>query len=133
MGNTCCKHGENELSLIQEERKYENSKTEDIWQPTGDAVRAFVEVSYSDERRKEMLQSREKNCSILISLLSDQLKKEGIEKVHVMVPADKKRFADMVFFVESERKVNWETLKRALLDLGGDNIGNVQAFVVEGQ
>ena len=94
-------------------------------------VRAFVELSYSDQRRKEMQRSGEKDCSTLVSILETKLEKEGAENINVLIPLEKKRFADIIFELEVKNVQLLEQIKLQIAELGGKNISEIKTFIVK--
>lgn len=92
-------------------------------------LQVYVEVSYSESRKKEMLKEHETNCTLLISLLKDHLKKQGAINIQSWIPKNKNRFADIVLEFKIRDEKELEGLAHVLEHVGGSSIGKAEYFV----
>jgi len=94
-------------------------------------IHAYVEVSYSESRKSEMIAVNEKNCTLLISLLTHHLEKLGATDIQAWAPKNKSRFADIVLEFTVEKESDLERAGKVLREVGGTSVGNVELFIEE--
>lgn len=92
-------------------------------------IRASIEVTYSQVRKREMAAVKETNCSLLITDLHDILTKNGVTNITTKIPKGKARFTDIIieFDVKSERDL--ERLENTIRREVGDSIDKIDVFV----
>ncbi len=90
-----------------------------------------MEVSYSDERKAEMKNDNEKNCTLLISVLKHNLEKLGATNIEVWAPKNNDRFADIVFEFKVDSVEKLEDAKQTLKQIAGDSVGKIEVFLDE--
>lgn len=120
------------MSLVSEQRIQDMSVIQDasvIPDKDEHGVHVYVEVSYSESRKKEMKKENETNCTLLISLLKDHLQRAGATDINTWTPKNKNRFADIVleFKINDESKL--DNFTKLLDDVGGSSIGKIEYFV----
>jgi hypothetical protein len=76
-----------------------------------------------------MMEANEKNCTLLISLLTHHLKKAGVSDINAWAPKNKERFADVVLEFTVENENDLERIRNVLKEVGGTSIGNVEVFI----
>lgn len=97
----------------------------------GSETFAYMEIFYSDERKQEMMQTHEKNCELLLSLLERELKKKDVQGVKLSVPTNRDRGADIVleFIITNESEI--ERVEKLVREIGGYSIGQVTTYILE--
>ncbi|TLX94752.1 MAG: hypothetical protein E6K91_05665 [Thaumarchaeota archaeon] len=95
------------------------------------SIHVYVEISYSQSRKREMTVAHEMTCTLLTSLLKDHLIRHGVKDVKMWIPKNRKKFADIVMEFTLKNMHELDAVTKILYDVGGTSIGKIECFIVK--
>lgn len=91
---------------------------------------AYIDIIYSDERRKEMTQYNEKNCYITKSLVENEIKmKFNINVESTYMPREKDRVIDISFKIRVDSAATLEKIEQMVRSTLGKSAKAVKSYI----
>jgi hypothetical protein len=94
-------------------------------------ISAYMEITYSKERKEEMKHIHEENCQLLVNLLSSGLTKNGLKNFKLSIPKNKQRTADIVLEFAVSKEEELTEIEKLVKTIGGKSIDAVSTFILE--